>query len=244
MKKLLFILALIGPLHSFGQLERVPKAWIDVTKRTDSIVNTLKNEGIDSIISYYRLRYHYDYFHPDNNTDDHMSAVLIWRKNDTVYLKKINQFYESQAELRNFQLVFDFYDFNKEEIDTTTLRLKPKSDGSIVSIAPVSTHARSYSLFFNIGKTERRIRWYDNDLEYHKDYPQAYLFSLSSKLYLWTKIIEEEIMYMDINERWLPLELKYLSAEEEKEMVKKWIERAEAEIKSLKEEFDLHEKLE
>jgi hypothetical protein len=241
MRSLFTISAILIQLNVFAQLTDIPKPWIDVADRTDSLVAELQNQGMDSIISYYRLRYHYDYFHPENNTHDHKSSVTVWKKNDTVYFKKINQFYESETEIRDFKVLFDFYSFNKLEIDTTSVRLKHKAiNDSLISVGPYRTHDRGFSLFYNIGITEREIHWGEIDLEYHEGYPTDYLTSLSSKLFTWTKILEKEIMFIDINEIWTPIKLKYYSEDEEKEMIKNWIEKTESEIESLREEFKIN----
>lgn len=219
----------------------MPKPWINVSDRTDSLINELQHQGVDSIISYYRLRYNYDYFHPENNTHDYKSSVIVWKKEDLIYFKKINQFYESQTETRDFQVIFDFYLFNKIEIDSTVIQLRHlKVNDSLISAGPFRTHDRKYSLFYNIGNTKREIHWGEIDLEYHEGYSDDYLISLSSRLYTWTKLLEKEIMFIDINEIWTPIELKHYSEEEEKEMIKNWIEKTESEIESLREEYKLN----
>ncbi len=201
------VFSLLIFISAFGSLNgQNSTAYIDVERRCDSLFQDLESKGVSTIFLYRKVPYYYDYYQSEDLQNIGETALIFWKQSDSIYFKKVTAYYESSRESGVFQNILDFYIYNKEEIDRTELS---KGDNKDSGIMVRDTTDDFYSLGYLYEDKYRELSWQGKDLE-KDDFPtQQHLQFYSSRLYTMILLIEREILFMDLNYGWDPLDKKY-----------------------------------
>jgi len=211
MRPLVLILSLFFISSIFGQQKRNYKQYINVNKTSDSLFQSLKERGVDSIVLFCIQRNDFETIKNKDQTIDYISAYIFWISHDTSFILKLNQYtiYETRfveigldESRHSIATIFEYLNNKGTLIDTQHFRPRGKDLLSIYKIVGSDTSwtTRIYGqgnftkIKFKLGKLEGEKFWKRTYLERDNKY---FVYNISSELYHWILIIQDVIYKED-----------------------------------------------
>jgi hypothetical protein len=224
-----FVLAfmLLSSMAAFAQRKKQPKPYLDISKTTDSIFQSLVEKGVDTLLLYSFSRYPSELLPSTDYTNDLLCAYLMWETQDSSYLQKINRFtiYEAVPE-RKYQwydgiidlaIIFDYYRSEKSNIDNASLynwkidSTNYETNGSDtiypISGKPNCTDCKGYFLKYKIGDTTGSFDW--TEAYYHVHWDDNPLYFVRSEFFTWLMLIEKNIEHREKYRAWKGTKYQY-----------------------------------
>ena len=237
---LLFFIAIAT--NSNAQLDRHKIKHVRVYESADSIIKSLYEKGVDTLIAMHRVwawekQKNYDH------DEELYSSLILWAEKGKFYYQRISE-YAIYSPIREYRMdglvlfLFKYYFINQAEIDLNPIPLKLLSNSDEGKSMKELVYAGGdfNVLSYRMGKSVKQMAWYTPNLRLD-DSPSEYeIFDLKS--YIWSQLIEREFRKA-LNIYWNSENIKI----ENINKISDFLGGMEGELKKWKEAADFYKKV-